>query len=137
MRGCALLVCSLGACATTLPEPPTGPHPPSEFIEVPYPPPAATAEVVPESPRAGAVWVDGQWLWRGRYYVWQRGGWVVPAAGAYFAPWTKYYAKDGTLFFADGTWRRESDRARIAGPPVLRSAETPPTRYTPESVLAR
>jgi hypothetical protein len=137
MHGSALVFCSsIFACGSTLPEPSIGPHPTNEYVEVPYPPPAAAAEVVPPSPQSGAVWVDGQWIWRGRYYVWQRGGWVIPPAGAYFAPWRKYYTKDGTLYFADGTWRRASDRARIASPPFVRTAETPPTRYTPESVLA-
>ena len=123
------------ACGSTLPEPPTGPHPINEYVEVPYPPPAAAAEIVPPSPRADAVWVDGQWIWRGRYYVWQRGGWVVPPDSAYFAPWQKYYTADGTLYFADGAWRRSKDRARIVNPPFVRSAVTPPTRNTPESAV--
>jgi hypothetical protein len=138
MRVCALLFCCISAaCGSALPEPPKGPHPSGEYIEVPYPPPAAAAEVVPPSPQSDAVWVDGQWIWRGRYYVWQRGGWVIPPAGAYFAPWSKFYTKDGTLYFADGAWRRTSDRARIASPRFVRSANTPATRYTPESVLTK
>ncbi len=138
LRGSALLcsACFFACGSSTLPEPEVGPHPADEYIEVPYPPPAAAAEVVPPSPQSDAVWVDGQWIWRGRYYVWQRGGWLIPPAGAYFAPWRKYYTKDGTLYFADGTWRRKSDRARIVHPPFVRSAETPATRNTPESVLA-
>jgi hypothetical protein len=132
-----LFCCLVLACGSTLPEPPTGPHPADEYVEVPYPPPAAAVEVVPPSPRSDAVWVDGQWIWRGRYYVWQRGGWLIPPAGAYFAPWSKFYTRDGTLYFADGTWRRTSDRARIARPPLVRNADSPATRNTPESVLTR
>ena len=53
------------------------------YAEVPYPPPAALVEVVPNAPGDdGAVWVDGHWLWRGRYYVWERGGWLLPPEGA-------------------------------------------------------
>jgi hypothetical protein len=138
VRQCALF--SVGAalaCSYKVPEPPTGPHPNNDYVEVPYPPPAAAAEVVPPSPRADAVWVDGQWTWRGRYYVWQRGGWVVPPPGAYFAPWQKYYTADGTLYFADGAWRRTRDRVLIVPPPILRSAATPATQNTPEPVLNR
>lgn len=104
-------------------------------MEVPYPPPAAAPEVIPPAPRAGLVWIDGQWNWRGRYYVWQRGGWVVPPAGAYFAPWQKYYTADGTLYFVAGAWRRKRDGALIAAPRIEAPASFPATRFTPESVI--
>jgi hypothetical protein len=128
--------CAVTSCSLTVPEPPTGPQPAYDYVEVPYPPPAAAAEVIPPAPRAGTVWVDGQWNWRGRYYVWQRGGWVVPPDGAYFAPWQKYYTADGTLYFAEGAWRRTRDRVKIVPPRVEASASFPATRFTPESVLS-
>ena len=106
--------------------------PATDYIEVPYPPPAAAAEVVPAQPASDAVWVDGQWAWRDRYYVWQRGGWVRPPQGAYYATWAKYYAADGTLYFAGGGWRNARDGSPLAEPVVLLPATVPPTEETPE-----
>ena len=121
-------------CAGSVPKPASGMHPCDAFVEVPYPPPAAVAEVIPPKPRADAVWMDGQWSWRGRYYVWQRGGWVLPPpGGAYLAPWTRYYDKDGTLFFADGVWRAK-DGSRLMPPPKILPAAEPAARETPETV---
>lgn len=117
-----------------VPKPAVGMHPCDAFVEVPYPPPAAVAEVIPPKPRPEAVWMDGQWSWRGRYYVWQRGGWVLPPpGGAYLAPWTRYYDRDGTLFFADGVWRAK-DGTRLTPPPKILPAARPPARETPETV---
>ena len=127
----------LVACSETLPSPPSGPPLAREYEEVPYPPPAAAPEIVSPSPDDAAVWVDGQWVWRSRYYVWQRGGWVIPPRRAYYAASARRYAPDGTLFFAEGAWRRTTDRARLdPQPPVLRPAATPPTPQTPEQVLS-
>ena len=134
----ALLLASVlllvSGCGSAVPKPETGPHPRDAYVEVPYPPPAAVAEVVPEQPDSAAVWTDGQWTWRGRYFVWQRGAWVIPPRDAYFAPWTRFYGKDGALFFADGTWRAKKGRKTVAPPPVLKPALTPGERETPETL---
>jgi hypothetical protein len=116
-----------------VPTPKLGTHPPDAYVEVPYPPPAAAAEIVSAQPNAGAVWVDGQWSWRGRYYVWQRGGWVMPPRGAQFARWNRFYGKDGTLYFAEGTWRTSRGQ-RLPPPPVLRPAGSPPEPEVPEAI---
>jgi hypothetical protein len=130
----ALAVFPLG-CGGGVPKPALGMHPCDAFVEVPYPPPAAVAEVIPPKPRDGAVWMDGQWAWRGRYYVWQRGGWILPPPdGAYLAPWTRYYDKDGALFFADGVWRAKDGR-RLMPPPKILPAAEPDARETPETVV--
>jgi hypothetical protein len=100
---------------------------------VPYPPPAAVPEIVPPEPDRRAVWVDGQWSYRGRYFVWERGAWVLPPPGAYFAPWARVYGKDGTLYFAEAAWRSRDGRSLIA-PRVLRPAGTPPAEETPEAL---
>lgn len=121
------------ACGSSVPTPRLGPHPADAWVEVPYPPPAAAVEVVPPQPRSDAVWVDGQWAWRGRYFVWQRGAWVIPPAHAYFSRWARYYDKDGTLYFADATWRSDNGRP-LPAPAILRTAATPPERETPETV---
>jgi len=120
-------------CGSSVPTPRFGPQTRDAWVEVPYPPPAAAVEIVPPSPRSDAVWVDGQWSWRGRYFVWQRGAWVVPPAHAYFSRWARYYGKDGTLYFADATWRSD-DRKPLPLPPVLRSAAAPSQNETPETL---
>ena len=120
------------ACSASLPTPPLIMQPRSEFLPVPYPPPAAFAETVPEKPAASAVWVDGYWAWRGKLYVWQRGGWVVPPLGARYAPWRLHYSKDGTLLFAEATWY-DAKGHLMESPTMARSAFTPPNELTPET----
>jgi hypothetical protein len=127
----------LAGCGSSLPSPPSGPQLQRDYEEVPYPPPAAAPEIISESPGDNAVWVDGQWVWRSRYYVWQRGGWVIPPPHTYYAPSDRRYGPDGTLYFAEGSWRRTSDQERLeTPPPVVRPAASPPTPQTPETVLS-
>jgi hypothetical protein len=117
--------------------PPQAEHPLRAYAAVPYPPPAALVEVVPTAPDAdGAAWVDGHWIWRGRYYVWERGGWLVPPEGASYAPWQSLFAKDGRILFAPGTWYGP-DRQPLERPKVLVSARTPPSQATVETEAAR
>jgi len=125
------------ACGSELPRPELGPHAPDEYVVVPYPPPAAVAEVVPPRPNSAAVWVDGQWNWRGRYYVWKRGGWVVPWRDSFFAPWHRRYASDGTLYFADPSWRSADGRRLLPPPPLIVPTPSPPARETPEPAIAQ
>jgi len=91
--------------------------------------------MVPQ-PASDAVWVDGQWAWRDRYFAWQRGGWVRPPKDAYYAPWARYYTMDGTLYFADGTWRSSRDGQRLPEPQVLLPAVSPANDETPEGVIS-
>ncbi|MDB5009050.1 MAG: hypothetical protein JWP45_3443 [Mucilaginibacter sp.] len=35
----------------------------------------------PVAPYAGAVWIDGDWVWSGGRYVYTRGYWARPRAG--------------------------------------------------------
>jgi hypothetical protein len=113
------------ACGSSLPAPRTGPHPPNatNYIEVPYPPPAARVEIVPRKPREGAVWVDGEWAWEGKRWVWESGGWVMPPEHAYLAPWLTYRQENGKLLFAPGTWHSDTG-APLPEPTVLAPAET-------------
>ncbi len=100
---------------------------------MPYPPPAAFAEVVPPAPRnRDALWVDGHWAWRGGTFVWERGGWVAPPAGSRFAHWRIRYAQDGTLMFAEEVWY-DTQLKPIASPKKLVDAFTPPNELTPET----
>jgi hypothetical protein len=112
------------ACSTSLPAPPTGPHPEgtTNYVEVPFPPPSARVEVVPHKPLdPGAVWVDGEWAWQGKRWVWQPGGWVAPPAGGYFAPWLVYRLDNGRLVFAPGAWHGPKGE-RLPNPVVLEAA---------------
>jgi WXXGXW repeat (2 copies) len=126
------------ACSSSLPMPPVTDHPARAYVEVPYPPPAALVEVVPEPPKdtAGVVWLDGHWVWRGRYYVWQRGGWLKPPENAAYATWQSALAKDGRLIFAPGTWYDPNHRP-LPAPDVLVVARTPANQTTAETETAR
>jgi hypothetical protein len=100
----ALLAC--GACGSgRLPAPAYTQHPTRALSQVPYPPPPARVEYVPERPEGPVVWVDGEWTWQGRRWAWKPGRWVVPPERAAFAPWTAVRNPAGTLFAAEGAWR--------------------------------
>jgi hypothetical protein len=132
-----LLVAVSSACSSSLPAPPETAHPMRAYIEVPYPPPAALVETVPKPPEADdAVWVDGNWVWRGRYYVWQRGGWLAPPEGASYATWQSLLAKDGRIVFATGQWYGPDHRP-VAAPKMLAVARTPTNQTTIETEAAR
>ena len=125
------------ACSSSLPSPAATEHPLRAYIEVPYPPPAALVEVVPEAPKnRDAVWLDGHWVWRGRYYVWQRGGWIVPPEEGLYATWQSVLAKDGRIVFAPGTWYG-ADHKPLPAPKALSVARTPPNQSTVETEAAR
>jgi hypothetical protein len=113
-----------------MPEPARQPR--AEYRPVPYPPPAAFAEVVPPRPRSDALWVDGHWAFRGGTFVWQRGGWLLSPPGGHFAHWRLRYAQDGTLMFADEVWY-DARLKPIPSPKKLVSAYTPPNELTRES----
>jgi hypothetical protein len=127
----------LVACSASLPGPPRAEHPLAAYVEVPYPPPAALAETVPERPASGdAVWIDGEWRYHGRSFVWRRGGWVVPPPTGRFAPWRSWYRRDGRLMLAPGTWYdSRGQRVRRVEPVV--SAYTPPNEITSEFQTGR
>lgn len=112
-------------------------HPRRAFAEVPYPPPAALVEVVPERPDASdAVWLDGHWIWRGRYYVWQRGGWMIPPENTAYATWQSVLTKDGRIVFAPGVWYG-ADRRPVQAPKTIAVAKSPPNQTTVETEAAR
>jgi len=127
----------LGACASRLPVPETTRHARESFQPVPYPPPAGLAETVPPRPASDdAVWIDGEWLFHGRSFVWQRGGWLIPPRGARFAPWRALYQRNGRLMLAPGTWYDEDGHA-LPRPDVAVPARTPPNEITAESQSGR
>jgi hypothetical protein len=118
--GIALAFAS-GCGGSSLPEPELASPAPlkqGEAVEVPFPPPPARVEFIPQKPRSGAVWIDGEWSWTGRRWSWTYGRWVIPPAEATFAPWRTARTTDGTLLFAPGAWF-DVKRAVVAEPPPL------------------
>jgi hypothetical protein len=106
----------LAGCGASLPEPETALPPEHAFFEVPSPPPPARAEVVPRQPWSDAVWIDGEWTWRGARWAWKGGYWLIPPGGAIFAPSTLKRTAQGTLLLAQGAWWDASGR-QIDPPP--------------------
>lgn len=109
--GAFLVVVAGGAvsagCGARLPVPPTGAHIGDEPVIVPYPPPPARPEIVPpvNVPGEGAVWVDGEWDWRGTRWVWQEGRWEIPP-GSYYARPVMIRLADGRLAWFRGSWHQ-------------------------------
>ena len=93
------------ACSSGLPRPPYSAQKTTDLQEVPFPPPPARVEFVPDQPNAECVWIDGEWEWTGRVWTWKRGRWVEPIPNATFSPWTTVRGADGMLYLAGGTWR--------------------------------
>ncbi|HVT33770.1 MAG TPA: hypothetical protein VHE32_14060 [Rhodanobacteraceae bacterium] len=65
-------------------------------------PPAVRVETVP-SPRAGYVWVNGNWYWHHRHYAWRKGHWMRARHGyRYVEP---RWERDGRRWrYYDGRW---------------------------------
>lgn len=102
IAGIGLVACGM----SRLPRPDYVAHPTSALVEVPYPPPPARVEFIPDKPKNdNAVWIDGEWTWRGRRWGWKAGRWVEPPANAKFSPWTETRDPRGTVWFAEGVWR--------------------------------
>jgi hypothetical protein len=112
----------LFACGGRLPQPASATQPPDAFHEVPYPPPPAKVEYVPDPPRKDAVWVNGQWRWLTTDWRWERGGWYAVPAGLGFARWETRREVDGRLLFAPASWR--DARGQEAPTPTLLAQAT-------------
>lgn len=127
----AIVAAMVFACGPSrLPAPPFVAQPTSALVEVPYPPPPARPEFVPDDPGVpGAVWIDGEWTWQGQRWSWKRGRWVVPPKGASYAPWTTVRNDDGVLYVAQGAFR-DGRGAEIDEPDPIASGR--PNRTAPE-----
>jgi hypothetical protein len=103
---CALGL-ALAACGPWVPLPPPGSHEGDEPVIVPSTPPPPQVELIPDRPKGqpNAVWVDGQWLWRGRRWEWDHGRWEVPRPGATYAPPAVVYLADNRIAWFPGRWR--------------------------------
>lgn len=118
-------------CGAEFPEPKTTIHANTDYVQVPYPPPAALVEVAGDPPSPKCVWTDGLWVWRGDNYVWQRGGWAEVSEDIYYAPWKTLVLSDGRLMFAEGTWYDAAGH-KVEAPRVVKPARTPPNEVTSE-----
>lgn len=115
------------SCRGKLPTPRYSAQPTSALVPVPYPPPPARVEIVPDSPQDGAVWIDGEWSWDGRRWGWKLGRWLVPPPSATFSPWTTVRSRAGILYFAGGVWRDErGERISEPQPLAVANASTGP-----------
>jgi len=99
-----LLLIALSACVPNLPAPAMTSQRTSALVAVPYPPPPAHVEAVPDTPKEKAVWIDGEWLWRNKRWMWQRGRWIPVPNGGTYSPWTVVRDRDGNLYWAKGVW---------------------------------
>ncbi|MBI5534106.1 MAG: hypothetical protein HY898_15395 [Deltaproteobacteria bacterium] len=87
LRALTLLLVALVGCSSSLPRPATSPHTANEFVDVPFPPPAVRADLVPPRTHDDSVWIDGEWQWQELRWAWRRGSWVVPPGGSTLARW--------------------------------------------------
>jgi hypothetical protein len=120
----AALAMALAACGgSALPEPVRGAHVGGEPIAVPFPPPPARPDVIgaPPAEAKDPVWVDGQWVWRGRVWVWQPGQWWERPPGQVWAAPAIVRLADGQLVWFEGSWR-------AAGLPVAAASRQPAAR---------
>jgi hypothetical protein len=114
----AIVACGM----SRLPAPPYSRQVSSAYTEVPYPPPPARVETVPDKPQGGAVWIDGEWAWEGTRWAWKRGRWVMAPTNATFSPWTSTRDPEGVLYVAEGTWR-DHEGKEVPPPPELAHAK--------------
>ncbi len=102
----AVVVASLTACAPRVPVPEVGDHEGVVPMPVPYPPPAARAEIVPPRPHDDGLWVDGYWMWRGGSYAWNAGRWVRPGPAMVYARASVVRLRSGELLYYPPRWHR-------------------------------
>lgn len=124
----AMLACGM----RRLPAPSYTGQPQEALVQVPYPPPPARVEFVPEQPDGNAVWIDGEWVWQGRRYAWKPGRWVKAPPNASFAPWATVRDTMGSLYIAEGTWRDPKGNAIAAPTPIKVGAASPGSVTDPE-----
>jgi hypothetical protein len=120
IRAAALLAAcvAVSACGSIVPHPAYSTQRGDGLVKVDRPPPPARVELVPPSPAPGAVWIDGEWIWRRARWAWLPGRWVIAPAGATFAPWMIVRGADGQLWYAPGVWCAATCEAGRVEPPT-------------------
>ncbi len=124
----ALVAC----CAGALPEPPLGegsvPGEQSQVV-LTMPPPGRVQIVPPRPTLRNAVWIDGEWAWNGRRWVWQDHGWQSTVPDQVYALPRTTRLSDGRLIHSPGQWRATTPAANAgtrAAPPPLTGPKTAP-----------
>ncbi len=106
-----LALLALAACSDGLPEPHFVEHtgPPPQYV--PSMPPPGKVEVIPPRPKdlKHPVWIDGEWEWKVRRWIWTEHGWQELPPGQSYAPPTTRRFPDGQLGHYPGT--RKPDAA--------------------------
>jgi hypothetical protein len=76
-------------------------------------PPPGNVEIVPAVPRdlKRAVWIDGEWDWTGRRWVWKEHGWQEAKAGLVYDPPVTRRLPDGRLVHFPGKWKKKPETA--------------------------
>ncbi len=64
------------------------------------------------------MWIDGQWLWRGRRWAWIEGYWAADTKAVTYSPWQLSRGQTGVLYMAVGTWRNAKGEAVEVPPPL-------------------
>jgi hypothetical protein len=66
-------------------------------------PPAPRYEVMP-APRAGQVWIQGNWYWGSNDYAWRPGRWEPARPDYDYAP-GRWVRADGGYRWVEGSWK--------------------------------
>lgn len=99
------IACGSGAAVVR-----TGPHRPSEEPppkRVSSAPPPPKVETLPLRRNSKCFFRDGEWTPSGRAWKWEKGEWILPPPGCYYAPpQTRYEDLDvgPALVFRKGVW---------------------------------
>ena len=106
--------------------PPTPTPPPVANDDRPREPPPPPRQEKREAARAGFVWAEGEWDWRGRKWEWVPGHWERERAGKKWRP-SRWEQRDGSYTRTPGDWI--DDGPNTPPPPVAnddRPREPPP-----------
>ena len=108
-------------------------QPPVANDDRPRQPPPPPRPEKADAPRAGFVWVAGEWDWRGGKYEWVAGHWERERAGKRWRP-SRWEQRDGVYTRTPGDW--DDDKT----PPVAnddRPRQPPPPPRTENAGPAR
>jgi hypothetical protein len=96
--------------------PPPPQPPPVAGDDRPRQPPPPRRQEKREAARAGFVWVEGEWDWRGGKYEWVAGHWERERAGKRWRQ-SRWEQRDGAWTRTPGDWMDEgAPRSRPRGP---------------------
>jgi hypothetical protein len=103
----SLFFAFLIGCYPALPTPPVASQEGATPVVVPYPPPPARVDIIGDPPVGmdNPVWVDGQWVFRGRRWTWEPGEWQTLKPKSAYAYPRVVRRSDGQLVWFEGTFR--------------------------------